>query len=215
MVALWDEHMRHEFETSSTENTLETMTDDTYVNIVPLVIGGIGKAAVGQFYDKHFIPEIPPDIDMVPVSRTVGIDRIADEIVLRFTHSRAMNWLLPGVAPTGKRVEMAVVVIVQFRDGKIAHEHVYWDQAAVLAQVGLLNRGKGERALPSHKPGLPIRMRSPAASLCSCFAPASSALRRSQSRRHTPARTATTGEPATASTVAVSEWRDAAILRRS
>ena len=139
MVALWDEHLRHEFETYSTEDTLETMADDAYVNEVPLVIGGVGKEALSQFYSKYFIPEIPPDTEMIPVSRTVGVDRIADEMVVRFTHSRPMNWILPGVGPTGKRVEMALVVIVQFRGGKIAHEHVYWDQASVLAQVGLLD----------------------------------------------------------------------------
>jgi carboxymethylenebutenolidase len=73
------------------------------------------------------------------VSRTVGEDQLVDEMVIRFTHSIAMDWMLPGVAPTGRRVEVALVVIVRFRDGKLAHEHIYWDQASVLAQLGLLD----------------------------------------------------------------------------
>ena len=46
--------------------------------------------------------------------------------------------MLPGVAPTGRRVEVPLVAIVRFRDGKLAHEHIYWDQASVLKQIGLL-----------------------------------------------------------------------------
>ena len=63
-----------------------------------------------------------------------------DELVGRFTHSIRMDWILPGVPPTGKRVELPFVVIVQFEDDKLAHEHLYWDQASVLVQVGLLDR---------------------------------------------------------------------------
>jgi carboxymethylenebutenolidase len=50
-----------------------------------------------------------------------------------------MDWMLPGLAPTGKRVEVPLVVIVRFREGKLAHEHIYWDQASVLVQLGLLD----------------------------------------------------------------------------
>jgi carboxymethylenebutenolidase len=87
----------------------------------------------------HFIPKMPPDIEMTPLSRTIGTDQLVDEMVVRFTHTVEMDWMLPGIAPTGKRVEVALVVIVRFRDGKLAHEHIYWDQASVLAQLGLIN----------------------------------------------------------------------------
>jgi carboxymethylenebutenolidase len=78
----------------------------------------------------------------VPVTRTVGIDRIVDELIHKFTHTIEMPWMLPGIRPTGKRVEVAVVVVVQFKDGKIAGEHIYWDQASVLAQIGSIDSGK-------------------------------------------------------------------------
>src|SRR5467141_1994342 len=85
---------------------------------------------------------MPPDMEMTPVSRTIGTDQLVDEMVISFTHTTEMDWMLPGIAPTGRRVEVALVVIVRFRDGKLAHEHIYWDQASVLAQLGLLDADK-------------------------------------------------------------------------
>jgi carboxymethylenebutenolidase len=139
LARLWEEHMRHEFATRSTEETLATMVEDAYVDHVPVLTGGVGHAELRQFYATHFIPKMPPDLEMIPVSRTVGTDQLVDEMVIKFTHSLEMDWMLPGVAPTGRRVEVALVVIVRFRDGKLAHEHIYWDQASVLAQLGLLD----------------------------------------------------------------------------
>jgi carboxymethylenebutenolidase len=106
---------------------------------VPVLTGGSGKPALREFYANHFIPRMPPDLEMTSISRTVGSDQLVDEMVLKFTHSVEMDWILPGVAPTGRRVEIALVAIVRFRDGKVAHEHIYWDQAAVLVQLGLLD----------------------------------------------------------------------------
>ncbi|MBV8779129.1 MAG: ester cyclase [Alphaproteobacteria bacterium] len=115
------------------------MVADAYVDHVPVLTGGRGHDELRAFYATHFIPRMPPDLEMVPVSRTVGADQLVDEMVLRFTHSIELDWMLPGVAPTGRRVEVALVVIVRFRDGKLAHEHIYWDQASVLAQLGLID----------------------------------------------------------------------------
>jgi carboxymethylenebutenolidase len=115
------------------------MVEDAYVNHVPVMTGGMGHAELRQFYAMHFIPKMPPDIEMTPLSRTIGTDQLVDEMVVRFTHTVEMDWMLPGIAPTGKRVEVALVVIVHFRDGKLAHEHIYWDQASVLAQLGLID----------------------------------------------------------------------------
>ncbi|MDQ3658420.1 MAG: ester cyclase [Actinomycetota bacterium] len=139
MSDLWDEHMRSEFEAHSIEDTLETMVDDPHVNHVPVLTGGVGLEEVRKFYSDHFISRQPPESGITPVSRTVGDDRIVDELIYGFTHSIEMDWLLPGIPPTGKQIEVPMVVVIQFQDGKIAHEHIYWDQASVLAQAGLID----------------------------------------------------------------------------
>jgi carboxymethylenebutenolidase len=136
---LWDEHVRYEFSTRNTEETLATMVEDAYVNHIPVLTGGVGRDQLREFYSKRFIPQMPPDTQMTPVSRTIGEDQLVDEMVFKFTHTIHMDWILPGVAPTGKRVEVPLVAIVRFRDGKLAHEHIYWDQASVLVQVGLID----------------------------------------------------------------------------
>jgi carboxymethylenebutenolidase len=142
MVRIWEKHMAAEFKTKNVDDTMATMTSDPIVNHVPVMTGGVGYRDVRHFYSTYFIPCQPPDTDIVPVSRTVGKDRIVDELIHKFTHTIEMPWLLPGVKPTGRRVEAAVVVVVQFKEGKIAGEHIYWDQASVLAQIGLIDAGK-------------------------------------------------------------------------
>jgi carboxymethylenebutenolidase len=146
LSALWEEHTAHEFSTRDTEATLATMVDDAYVNHIPVLTGGRGKAELRSFYSNDFISKMPPDTTLTPVSRTVGQDQLVDEMIFSFTHSIEMPWMLPGVAPTHKRVEVPLVAIVHFRDGKLAHEHIYWDQASVLKQIGLLT-----------DPALPVR----------------------------------------------------------
>ncbi len=138
-AALWEEHIKYEFETRDYVDTLETMVPDAYVNHIPTLTGGVGKEELGEFYSKRFIPQMPADTEMTPVSRTVGRDRLVDEMIFKFTHDIEMDWMLPGVAPTGKRVEVPLVAIVHFRENKLAHEHIYWDQASVLVQLGLLD----------------------------------------------------------------------------
>jgi carboxymethylenebutenolidase len=138
LIALWEAHTAHEFSTRDTEATLDTMVDDAYVNHIPVLTGGHGKAALRAFYSRDFIPKMPPDTTLTPISRTVGENQLVDEMIFAFTHTMEMPWMLPGVAPTGKRVEVPLVAIVRFRDGKLAHEHIYWDQASVLKQIGLL-----------------------------------------------------------------------------
>lgn len=138
---LWEEHIKYEFETRNTEDTLKTMVEDAYVNHIPVMTGGVGREELREFYSKRFIPQMPPDTELTPISRTIGDDRLVDEMVVKFTHTIAMDWMLPGIAPTGRRVEVPLVVIVHFRDGKLAHEHIYWDQASVLVQLGLLDPG--------------------------------------------------------------------------
>jgi carboxymethylenebutenolidase len=138
LVQLWEEHTSHEFSTRDTEATLETMVDDAYVNHIPVLTGGYGKGALRDFYSRDFIPSMPPDTTLTPISRTVGDNQLVDEMIFSFTHTQEMPWMLPGVPPTNRHVEIPLVAIVRFRDGKLAHEHIYWDQASVLKQIGLL-----------------------------------------------------------------------------
>lgn len=139
MVAMFETHVGAELK-GDLDTTLATMSNDPYLNHVPTLAGGVGRDGVRTFYRDHLVGKFfPPDVKMVSVSRTVGEDRIAEELVIGFTHTTVIDWLLPGIEPTGKAVEMAVAVIVGFKDGKISHEHIYWDQASVLMQVGLLD----------------------------------------------------------------------------
>jgi carboxymethylenebutenolidase len=136
----WDEHLASEFGAKSAEQAMATMSAEPYVNVVPLMIGARGRAELRDFYANHFLSQIPPDTEVVTVSRTIGQGRVVDELIMRFTHSIRLDWILPGIAPTGRRVELPLVVVVQFEGDKVAHEHLYWDQASVLVQVGLLER---------------------------------------------------------------------------
>ena len=139
MVELWERHTASEFETKSIDATMATMTLNPFVNHVPVMTGGVGDEEVRAFYSTYFIPGQPPDTKIEPVARTIGKDRIVDELIHKFTHTMEMPWMLPGVPPTGRRVEIPVIVVVQFENGKIAGERIYWDQASVLAQIGLID----------------------------------------------------------------------------
>ena len=137
---VWDQHVGAEFSAHNADHAVATMTAEAYVNFIPLMIGAKGRNEVRDFYANHFVSQIPPDTEIVPVSRTIGQGRVVDELIVRFTHSIRLDWILPGIPPTGKRVEIPVAAIIQFEGDKIAHEHLYWDQASVLIQIGLLDR---------------------------------------------------------------------------
>jgi carboxymethylenebutenolidase len=139
MVAAWERHLAAEFAEKDVEATMPTMTAAPFVNHVPVMTGGVGFDNVRDFYARYFLPGHPDDTAARQVARTVGVDRIVEELVHSFTHDIEMPWILPGVPPTGRHVEVAVVAVVQFEGEKIAGERIYWDQAAVLAQVGLLD----------------------------------------------------------------------------
>jgi len=162
MVALFQQHVGAEL-AGDLETTMQTMTEDPHLNHVPTMAGGVGREGVHAFYRDHLVGKFfPPDVEMTTVSSTVGQDQVVEEIFIRFTHTTPIDWLLPGVAPTGKPVELAVAVIVGFKDGKVSHEHIYWDQASVLVQVGLLDPtglpvGGGEIARKVLNPRLPSR----------------------------------------------------------
>src|SRR5664279_5052330 len=139
MVALFEQHVGAEL-AGDLSTTMATMSVEPHLNHVPTMAGGVGQTGVREFYRDHLVGKFfPPDVKMDSISRTVGEDRVVEELFISFTHTTVIDWLLPGVAPTGKAVEMAVAVIVGFKGDKISHEHIYWDQAGVLVQIGLLN----------------------------------------------------------------------------
>ncbi len=138
LLETWQRHTYAEFVAKDVEGALATMTEDTHVLLVPAGTGGAGKDAVRTFYRDSFIPQVPADLVAQLISQTIDGERLVEEAVVGFTHSLAMEWMLPGIAPTGRRVELALVSIIGFRDGRIAYEHLYWDQASVLAQLGKL-----------------------------------------------------------------------------
>jgi carboxymethylenebutenolidase len=162
MVALFQQHVGAEL-AGDLKTTLDTMSDDPHLNHVPTMAGGVGREGVRAFYRDHLVGKFfPPDVKMATVSSTVGEDQIVEELFISFTHTTAIDWLLPGIAPTGKFVEMAVAVVVGFKDGKVSHEHIYWDQAGVLVQTRLLNPEGlpvcgGESARKVLDPRLPSR----------------------------------------------------------
>lgn len=139
LAAVFDAHVAAEFAAKDLDQAMATMADDPYVYHLPAMTGGVGTEGVRSFYGKHFIGKWPGDTEITPVSRTVGPDQVVDELVISFTHDVEMDAILPGVPPTGRPVRLAFCVVVGFEHGKVAHEHIYWDQASLLVQVGLID----------------------------------------------------------------------------
>ena len=135
----WDAHLHAEFAAHSADAAIATMGPAPRVNHIPVMTGGDGRDALHEFYAKHFLPQLPPDIQMTPISRTIGGGRLVDELHVSFTHTVPMIWMLPGIPPTGKRIEVALVVVVQLDGHAVVQEHLYWDQASVLVQLGLID----------------------------------------------------------------------------
>lgn len=169
MTGLWDKHLEAEFAHKSPAEAMATMTSNPRVTIVPTMIGGRGPEELQNFYAKHFLNQLPPDIEVVNVSRTVGVSRVVDELVVKFTHTVQMDWVLPGVPPTGKRIEFAMVVVVYTEGDRISAENLYWDSATILRQAGLLN-----------DPKLPVLGAESARNMLSHSAPLNDLIRRTQ-----------------------------------
>jgi carboxymethylenebutenolidase len=144
LSALWDKHCEYEFGLRDVPKTMSTMVAEPYVNHIPTMTGGVGYKQLSYFYQHHFVNSNPADTKLIPISRTVGADRVVDEMLFCFTHDREIDWMIPGVKPTGKYVEVPLIAIINFRGDKLYNEHIYWDQASVLVQIGLLD----ERLLP-------------------------------------------------------------------
>ena len=139
IIALFEKHVGAEL-AGDLDTTMDTMSDNPHLHNIPTMVGGVGRDGVRDFYRDHLVGKFfPPDVKMVNVSRTVAEDRIVDEVCISFTHTMVIDWMLPGVAPTGKPVKMAVVVVAGIAGDKISYEHIYWDQASVLVQIGLID----------------------------------------------------------------------------
>lgn len=142
VTSLWDKHLESEFAHKSPEEALSTMTDNPRVTIVSTMVGGRGTEELRTFYARYFLNQLPPDLEVTSLSRTVGTNRVVDELVVKFTHSVQMDWVLPGVPPTGKWIEFAMVVVVYMENGRIAAENLYWDTASIMKQAGLITDPK-------------------------------------------------------------------------
>ncbi|GFF55557.1 hypothetical protein CNMCM6069_009599 [Aspergillus lentulus] len=135
---IWEEHTYYEFGDRSVEKTMATMVQEPYVNHVPTMTGGIGRARLSNFYLNHFIFNNPDDTALELISRTVGIDRVVDEFIFSLTHNKEIDWLIPGIPPTGKPLRIPFTSVVNIRGDRLYHEHIAWDQATVLVQLGLM-----------------------------------------------------------------------------
>jgi len=138
--AVFDAHVKAEFVDKDVAATMATMAPEPYLTHVPTLTGGTGRSEVEHFYRNHFVGHWPDDVEVIPLSRTVGQDRVVDELIVSFTHDREMRVYLPGVSPTGRTVVLPHVVVMGFDEaGRVSYEHIYWNQATLLVQVGLLD----------------------------------------------------------------------------
>lgn len=136
---VFNKHIKCEFEEKDVDATMKTMIKEPYVHHIPVLTGGVGYKGVYNFYKANFVGKMPADTNFISVSRTVGKDQVVDELILSFTHDIEIPAMVPAITPTGKYVEIPLVVVMKFKGNKIAHEHIYWDQASLLTQIGLLD----------------------------------------------------------------------------
>jgi carboxymethylenebutenolidase len=141
LIDVWDAHTAAEFERKDADAAIATMTEHPVLIHVPVGTGATGREPLRKFYREIFIPQMPPDFELELLTRTVGQNRVVDEFIVHFTHTVRMDWFAPGIAPTGRRLVVPHVGIVAFEGGKIASEHIYWDQATALLQLGVLEDG--------------------------------------------------------------------------
>ena len=142
LAQVFDKHINYEFEKIDVDATMQTMVKEPYVHHVPILTGGIGYDGVYTFYSNSFVGKMPSNTKFVRISRTIGKDQVVDELILSFTHDIEIPVMIPGISPTRKYVELPLVVVMKFKGNKIAHEHIYWDQASLLVQIGLLDNNK-------------------------------------------------------------------------
>jgi len=156
--AIFNAHVQAELE-GDLDKTLATMSPNPHLVNIPTMVGGQGPEGVRRFYSKRLIGQFfPHDVRFETVSRTYSEERLVDELIISFTHTIKMDHILPGLEPTGRKVEAVFVVIVGIEDEKVAYEHILWDQASVLVQLGLLD----PKGLPVVGAGAAAKLRNPA-----------------------------------------------------
>ena len=156
--AIFKAHMDAEL-SGNLDRTLATMATSPHLVNIPTMVGGQGPESVRTFYANRLIGQFfPPDVEFETISRTYSNERLVDELIISFTHTTKIDWMLPGVNPTGKRVEVVFVVIVGIEGDKVSYEHIIWDQANVLVQIGLLD----PTGLPVTGAGAAAKLRNPA-----------------------------------------------------
>jgi carboxymethylenebutenolidase len=148
LAVVFDKHVNCEFEDKDVDATMQTMTKEPYVYHIPVLTGGKGYDEVYTFYSKNFVGKMPSDTKFVRISRTIGKDQVVDELIISFTHDIEIPAMIPRIPPTGKYIELPIVVVMKFKGNKIAHEHIYWDQASLLKQLGLLDYTTTNNVLP-------------------------------------------------------------------
>jgi carboxymethylenebutenolidase len=139
LLEAWQQHTYAEFVLKDADAALATMTEHPYVLMVATGTACVGRAAVHEYYANQFLPALPPDLELQSLSQTIGRDSLVEEMVVRFTHTIEMDWLLPGLHPTRRRVEFIVAAVIGFENGKVKSEHVHWDHASLLSQMGILD----------------------------------------------------------------------------
>jgi carboxymethylenebutenolidase len=142
LAVVFDKHVNCEFEAKDVDATMQTMTKEPYVYHIPVLTGGKGYDEVYTFYSNNFVGKMPSDTKFVRISRTIGKNQVVDELIISFTHDIEIPAMIPSIPPTGKYVELPIVVVMKFKGNKIAYEHIYWDQASLLKQIGLLDNSK-------------------------------------------------------------------------
>jgi carboxymethylenebutenolidase len=138
LIDLWERHVTGEFVAKDEDLSLATMTDDASVIHIPSQSGGKGKVELKAYYRDMFIPSIPDQWEYTMTKRVVAEETLVEEATVHLVHTKQMDWFLPGLPPTHKPIEVHLVIVVEYRDGKMAAERIYWDQASVLRQIGRL-----------------------------------------------------------------------------
>lgn len=141
LIDVWEAHTAAEFVQKDADAAIATMTENPVLIHVPVGTGATGQEPLRKFYREIFIPQTPPDFTLDLLTRSIARNRLIDEFIVRFTHTVQMDWFAPGIAPTGRRLVVPHVGIVTFEGGRISSEHIYWDQATVLLQLGVLEQG--------------------------------------------------------------------------
>ena len=138
LIDVWEAHMAAEFEQRDADAAIATMTAHPSLTHVPVGTGATGREALRRFYRDVLIPQVPADARLQLSTRSVAQNRLIDEFVLSFTHTVRMDWFAPGIEPTGRQLVVPHVAVIAFEGDKIRSEHIYWDQASVLMQLGVL-----------------------------------------------------------------------------